>query len=233
MRSQLFAMILSAALPLAARAQGGPPPGLGQGQGPAAGAQDGRGRKFDPQRMEKRMRLARTLGLAEALDLDEPAALKLGQTMAKFDDRRAAVRKQLRDTREVLVRAAKGEKVSAAEVDQAITKGLDGRAQILAINREMVGAVTKDLTPEKKARAVIFLAKFQRRFAGPPHMRPGMMGPGGQGPGMMHQGGRGGGMGETGMGPGGPGGEEWGVGPGGYGMGPVGMAPVADDLDDE
>jgi len=230
MRRQLFAMFLTAALPLAAHAQGGPP---AAGQPPAAGAKAGP--KFDPQRMEKRMRLARTLGLAEALDLDEQAALKLGQTMSKFDERRAAVRKQLQESRQVLVRAAQGEKVSAAEVDGAITKALDGRAQIATINRELVGAVTKDLSPEKKARAVIFLAKFQRRFPGP-GMHPGMMGPGGHGgmgPGM-HRGGKG--MGQGGMGPGmggmGMGGDAEGMGPGMEG-GMVGMAPPPDDFDDE
>ncbi|HEX9242614.1 MAG TPA: hypothetical protein VF875_09265 [Anaeromyxobacter sp.] len=238
MRTQFLAMILSAALPLAAHAQGGPQPGAGpQGAGPGANA--GPGHRMDPQRMEKRMRLARTLGLAEALDLDESAALKLGQTMSKFDERRVAVRKQLQESRQVLVRAAQGEKVTAGEVDQAIAKSLDGRAQLLTINRELVAAVTKDLTPERKARAVIFLAKFQRRFAGPPGMGPGMMmGPGGQngGPGMRH-GGHGGGMG-GGMGPGGGmgmGGSEWGMAPGGEELGPIGMAPPPppDELDDE
>jgi hypothetical protein len=233
MRKQLFAMILSAALPLAAHAQGGAPAPTGaQGSGPSAGP-NGQRPRFDPQRMEKRMRLARTLGLAEALDLDEQAALKLGQTLSKFDERRAAVRKQLQDSRQVIVRAAKGEKVSGAEVDQAITKALDGRAQIQAINREMVGAITKDLSPEKKARAVIFLAKFQHRFPGP-GMHPGMMGPGrGMGPGMMHHGDKGmgpGGMGSMGgMAPG------WGMNGDADGMGPgsegpmVGMAPASDD----
>jgi hypothetical protein len=101
----------------------------------------------------------------------------------------------------------------------------------------MVGAVTKDLSPDKKARAVIFLAKFQRRFMGGPHhmMGPGM-GPGG-GPGWQR--GHGGG---PGMGPGGQGG---GMG-GGMGMmepdeggspGPMmGMAmtpPGGDELEDD
>ncbi len=221
MRKQLYAMILTAALPLAAHAQGGPPPGAGPGAGPGAKAF---GPKFDPQRMEKRMRLARTLGLAEALDLDEAAALKLGQTMSKFDDRRAAVRKQLHESRQVLVRAAQGEKVSAAEVDGAIAKALDGRAQIQVINRELVGAVTKDLSPEKKARAVIVLAKFQHRFpGGPGMMHPGMMGPGG-GPGM-HRGGKGMGPG-GGMGPGMGGMAGMGGDPEGMGPGPMlGMSP--------
>jgi hypothetical protein len=233
MRTQILAVLLSAALPLAAHAQGGPPPGAGQG-GPGAGAPTGPGpgARPDPQRMEKRMRLARTLGLAEALDLDEAQALKLGQTMAKFDDRRVALRKQMHDARDVLVRAAQGEKVSAGEVDQAVARTLDARAQLQALNRELVGAVTNGLTPEKKARAVIFLAKFQRRFPGGPGMMHG-------GPGMMQGGpgkGRGRGMGPGGgMGPG-MGGSEWGMGmpQGPDELGPVGMGPPpGDDLDDE
>ena len=225
MRKQVFAVVLAAALPLASHAQGGsqaaPPDQQGQGgqrQGP----------KFDPARMEKRMRLARTLGLAEALDLDAPAALKLGDTISKFDDRRVAAHKQMREAGEVLRRAAQGEKVSAGDVDAAIQKGLDARTQLGAIDRETVAAVTQGMTPEKKARAVLFLAKFQRRFHG---HGPGMMmkGPGG-GPGMMGPGQHGG----RGMG-GGPG--------GGWGMGPaddspmLGMAPPppggGDFFDDE
>ena len=179
MRKQIFAAVMMAALPLAALAQGP------QAQAPATGpGQQGQGQRMNPERMEKRMRLARTLGLAEALDLDAPQALKLGDAIAKFDDRRIAAHKQLRDSREVLRRAAQGEKATAAEVDQAIQKALDARAQLQTIDREMVGVVTKDLSPDKKARAVLFLAKFQHRF-GAPGMGPGR----GGGHGMDHGGG--------------------------------------------
>jgi hypothetical protein len=183
---------------------------------------------MDPERMQKRMRLARTLGLAEALDLDAGQALKLGETLGKFDDRRVAVRKQLRDVREVLKRAAAGEKVPGAEVDGAITKGLELRTQLAAIDRETINAVTQGLSPEKKARAVLFLANFHRHFPGP-GMRPGMGGHGGPGMGP----GRGMGPGAHGRGPGGPGGG-WGMGPGGE-EGPgemMGMGPPPEDEED-
>jgi hypothetical protein len=217
--------MLTAAMPLAGHAQGAPPQGgPGQGQGPAA---NGAGPRFSPEKMEKRMRLARTLGLAEALDLDAPAALKLGETIGKFDERRVAVHKQLRESREVLRRAAQGEKVSGADVDGAIQKGLEARAQLAAIDRDTVSAVTQGLTPEKKARAVLFLAKFQRRFPG--HG----MGPGGYGPGMMGPGGM-----RPGMGPGRGRGEgrggEWGMGPGAGGpMMGMAMPPPGGDFDDD
>lgn len=204
-------LIVLAALPLAAFAQGmgmgqGMGPGMGQGMGPGMGP--GMGGRGDPERMEKRMRLARTLGLAEALDLDSAQALKLGEQVAKFDERRLAAHKQLHEAHQTLRRAAGGEKVAAAEVDQAIQKALEARGQLQALDRELVATVTKDLTPEKKARAVLFLERFQNRF-GPGHMmkgRRGMgpgMGRGRMGPGMMGPGGMGpGGMGPTGMGPG-------------------------------
>ena len=158
----------------------------GSAQGPAGGASSQAPRP-DPERMEKRMRLARTLGLAEALDLDTAQALRLGDTMAKYDERRKPIRKQMTEANEVLRTAARGgggQKQSAADVDGAIAKLLEGRSQLQAIDREMLQAVTKDLSPEQKARAALFLGRFRERierrmWPGPggagPGMRPGMM----------------------------------------------------------
>jgi hypothetical protein len=94
--------------------------------------------------------------------------------------------------------------VPAADVDGAITRLLDARAQMLTLDREVVTTVTKDLPAEKRARAVLFLAKFHQR------MMQGM-GPGRHG--------------------GGPGGR--GMGPGmGRGPGALGMNDGAGDWDD-
>lgn len=182
---------LLAALPLAAFAQStGPGRGMGmgpgRGMGPGAGMGMGPGAaRGDPERMERRARLARTLGLAEALDLDAPQALKLGEAMARFDERRLAAHRQLHEAHLALRKAAQGEKTTAAEVDQAIQKALEARAQLQAVDREMVSTVTKDLPPEKKARAVLFLERFQRRFGPGPLLRGVMR----QGPGPAARGG--------------------------------------------
>ncbi len=161
-----------AALPLAAFAQGmGPPPGAGAGPG---GRKSGRApNPARVERVEKRMRLARTLGLAEVLDLDTPQALKLDDAIAKFDERRMAAHKQASESREVLRGAAHGEKPGAADVDDAISKLLDARAQLQAIDKETFAAVSQGLSPEKRARALLFLEKFLGRF-GPRHGGPGM-----------------------------------------------------------
>ena len=172
-------MAILAVLPIAAFAQGAGP------QKVAGGPGRGWGGDQNPEMMQRRARLALTLGLATALDLDEAQALRLGDTVAKFTDRRRAIHEQTRDAHQTLRKAAQGEKVSAQEVDQAIAKVLDGRAQIQAVDRELLQAVTSGLPPDKKARAVLFLGKFQRHFGrgGGMHMmmRRGPGGPGGPG----------------------------------------------------
>jgi hypothetical protein len=147
-------------------------------QAPGAG-KPGPGRP-DPERLEKRMRLARTLGLAEALDLDTAQALKADETLARFDDRRKAIGKQAADARDVLRRAAGDPKASAAEVDGAVAKLLDARTQAAALDREALQALTQGLSPDRKARATLFLWQFRRlqhRMEGEPDGR-GMMRPG-------------------------------------------------------
>jgi hypothetical protein len=180
-RKTLLALMV---LPAVALAQGNskPPPPAGQ---PAQ----------DPVRAEKRMRLVRTLGLATALDLDTAQALKLGDTLAKFDDRRKAIHEQAASARDVLRGAASGGKATAAEVDAAIAKLLDARAQMQVVDKEMVQVITKDLSPEQKARAALFLGRFRDQIERHVWMMgPGMHGHGhasGHGRGMMNgQGGR-------------------------------------------
>jgi hypothetical protein len=131
-----------------------------------------------------------------------------------------AAAQQMRDSVLVLRRSAKGEKVAAADVDASIGKLLDARAQMQAVDRELVTTVTKDLPPEKRARAVLFLAKFHQRMM--QELRPGGRG---RGPGMG-PGGPGTGPGGQGMGPG------RGLGPCGPGMGPGPCEPGALGLND-
>ncbi len=201
--------LMLALAPMLASAQAAPPPGA-RPPAPAveAGPPGPRG-QMDPEKMERmrrRMQLALTLGLAEALQLDDAAALKVRGQIDKFAPRRMAAMTQMRDSVQVLRRSARGEKLAAADVDGAITKLLDARAQMQAVDREVVTVVTKDLPPEKRARAVLFLAQFHKRAM--QELRPGGRGRGG---------------------PHGP-------GPGGMGMGPgpgaLGMNDVDGDWDD-
>jgi hypothetical protein len=184
--------VLLALLPLTALAQGPGPRGDGPGRrgdrGPEAGESVERIEK-----MEKRARLARNLGLAEALDLDTAQVSRLADALSKLDERRFALHRQMHDARQLLRRAADGEKATAADVDGALAKFLDARAQLNVLDKETLAIVTKDLSPERKARAALFLGRFEQRMGGGPGggMEPGRGdrddGPGehrGAGPGM-------------------------------------------------
>ena len=98
------------------------------------------------------MRVARTLGLAEALDLEPAEAVKLTEQLAKSDEKRIAIHKQLADAKQTLRRAASGEKVTAAEVDQAIQRMFDG-ARAARGDRSRRGPVARE-GPHARRRAL-------------------------------------------------------------------------------
>ncbi|HYG66949.1 MAG TPA: hypothetical protein VD838_04795 [Anaeromyxobacteraceae bacterium] len=180
--------VVLAALPLLAEAQApqkAPPPPAPQakpapppGNGPGAREERMKQReermkereerfKERAARREQRARLARTLGLAEILGLNEQQALKLRDQLANFDTRRERAREQLRASHDTLQRAADEESekpVSAAEVDQAIQRMFAARAELEAIDRDTLAALPRDLKPDQRARAAIFLQRFSNRF---------------------------------------------------------------------
>jgi Spy/CpxP family protein refolding chaperone len=214
MKKLVLAALLLAPLTALAQAGAGPGPGpgggmgpgMGRGPGPGPGWRDGDGPGPGRGERGKRAKLALTLGLAEALDLDDAQALKLRDAVEKFHQKREPLHTQLRETMQVLRTAADGDKADAAAVDQALARLLDLRAQAQVADRELVQAVTRDQPPAKKARAVLFLSRFQHRM----EERMGPMGRGGHRglPGMRRGQGRG-------------------MGPCGQGLGPCGGAPGA------
>ncbi len=188
------------------------PPAPGDKAGPPADVQE---------RIEKRVRVARALGLAEALDLDAVEATRLADALDRLDQKRKPAWKEHDEAMQVLRQAARGDKDAQSKVDDAVKKVFQAHSQLAAIDREAYDAVVKGLSPEKRARAAIFLGRFQHRFGrgmgmmgGPGMGGPGMGGPEWGGPGMRGMGmgpGMGRGMGR-GMGDGG-----WGRGPGPWG----------------
>ncbi len=213
-----LALAAVAAVPLAALAAppADPPGGPKGGAAPPAEVQE---------RMVKRMRVARALGLAEALDLDAAEATKLAEALDRLDQKRKPAWKEHDEAMQVLRQAARGDKDAQSKVDDAVKKLFQARSQLAAIDREAYETVAKGLSPEKRARAAIFLGRFQQHFGrgrgmmgGPGMGGPGMGGMGMGGPGMGGMGMGGPGMGGMGMGPGmdrGMGG--WGRGPGPWG----------------
>jgi hypothetical protein len=117
------------------------------------------------QEAERQMRTARVVGLAEALELDTPQALKLDETLRKFDERRRPLRQQVRESAEILERAASGDTAVLSQVDQAAQRAFDARAQLTALDREMFQALSKDMPPQKRAKLALFMARFENRFS--------------------------------------------------------------------
>jgi len=116
------------------------------------------------QQAEKQLRLARVLGLAEELELDSQQALKLDETLRKFDERRRPLREQVRESAEILERAAEGDTSALSQVEQAAQRAFDARAQLAALDRETYQALSKDLPPQKRAKLALFMARFENRF---------------------------------------------------------------------
>lgn len=117
------------------------------------------------QQSEKQLRLARVLGLAEELELDSQQALKLDETLRKFDERRRPLREQVRESADILERAADGDSAALGQVEQAAQRAFDARAQLAALDREMYQTLSKDLPPQKRAKLALFMARFENRFS--------------------------------------------------------------------
>lgn len=135
--------------------------------------------------MERRMRLMFVVGLADALSLPEAEALKLADKVKGFHERRKPLRQDMHEAMKTLKAAADGDAAAQGKVDAAMTKILDGRAQMAAIDRELYQALARDLNPQKRAQLALFLAHFQKEMRGGPGG-----GHGGKGR-FRHHGGRG------------------------------------------
>jgi hypothetical protein len=169
LEDNMKALLLLALVPALAVAA---PPGHGDEGGARA------------ERMQKRMRLARVLGLAEALDLDDAGVMRARDILARFDAKAAPLRKQLRDGFHVLRDAANGDSAAAGQVEATLKTLRETADKLHSATFDMFQELTQGFTPEKKARAAVFLVHFQEHAArmmrghegGPEH--------GGGGPGM-------------------------------------------------
>jgi hypothetical protein len=113
---------------------------------------------------QKRARLMRTLAIADALELDDAATLKLRDRLARFEDRRAPIQSQLLEQTVVLRRAAHGDTTAYAQVDGAIQKVLALRTQLEQLDRELFTELSAGLPPQKKARLALAMARLPQQM---------------------------------------------------------------------
>jgi hypothetical protein len=111
------------------------------------------------ERVEKRTRMMRMLSLAEELELSEAQTLKMADTMRQFDERRRPLLEQVRASAQLLRKAAKGDAAAQSQVDQAVQRVFEARAQLTALERDLYQALAKDLPPQKRAQLAISLAR--------------------------------------------------------------------------
>lgn len=112
------------------------------------------------QRNQARMRMMRLVGLAEALGLDEAQALRIHETMRPFDERRGALEVENAGLAKLVKQAADGDAGALGQVDQALQRMFDNRAEIQQINRQMLETVGQQLSARQRAQMAVFFATF-------------------------------------------------------------------------
>jgi hypothetical protein len=113
------------------------------------------------QKQLARMRMMRIAGLADALGLDDGTALHLNDVMRQFDERRVALEVENAELAKTIKRASDGEPAALSSTDHALQRIWDNRTEIQQLNRAMFEAVGRELSPQQRAKMLIFLAVFQ------------------------------------------------------------------------
>jgi chromosome condensin MukBEF ATPase and DNA-binding subunit MukB len=129
--------------------------------------------------LEQRARLMLTLQVADALELDDAATLKLKDQINRWDAQRAPLRNELIDQAQVLRRAARGDTTAYGQVDAAIKRIIDLRNQLLQTDQAMFQQLSQGLPPQKKAKLALVVARSLEAMR--EAMHPGRGGPSGGG----------------------------------------------------
>jgi hypothetical protein len=108
--------------------------------------------------MQKRARMMLTLQVADALELDDAATLKLKDQIARWDQQRAPLRDELISQAQVLRRAARGDTTAYGQVDGAIKRIIDLRNQLQQTDQAMFQQLSQGLPPQKKAKLALVVA---------------------------------------------------------------------------
>lgn len=155
MKPLLTAALLCLSLPALAGPKGAPPPPpAANEEGPRRGDRD------------RRMHTMLVVGIAEALQLNEAEALRLSDKLKGFEERRRPIRDGMAESMRTLKAAADGDPAALPQVDAAMQRVLDGRQQMAALDKEMFGAVAKELSPQRRAQLALFFARFAGKGPG-------------------------------------------------------------------
>ena len=105
-------------------------------------------------------RLKYVVEIAEALELSEADALKLSEKLKGLEVRRQPVRQAMHQAMKAVKAAADGDAAALKDVDANVQKVLDGRAQMAVMDKELFTTLSKDLSPQQRAKLAVVLAKI-------------------------------------------------------------------------
>lgn len=125
---------------------------------------------------QRQGRLMAVVAIADALDLTEAEALKVGDKLKGFDDRRKGMHESMFESMRSLRAASEGDAAALPLVDANVQKILDGRTQMAALDKELFNSLAQGLSPQKRARLALVLGQLHQ-FRGGGHK--GGRGPGG------------------------------------------------------
>jgi len=118
---------------------------------------------------EQRKRMMQVVGLTEALGLSTQDALRVDETIRRFDERRRPLKDQVRESARVVMEAARGDNAALSQVDQAINRVLDARVQLAQLDKEQLQALSSGLNAQQRAKMALFYARFHKGMRGMGH----------------------------------------------------------------
>jgi hypothetical protein len=110
--------------------------------------------------LEQRARLMATMQISEVLGLDDAATLKLKDTLTRWDSQKAPLRQEMFDLAQTLRRAGRGDTTAYNQVDPAIKRIQELRAQLQQIDQALFQQLSAGLPPQKKAKLALVMAKL-------------------------------------------------------------------------
>jgi hypothetical protein len=110
--------------------------------------------------LEQRARLMATMQISEALGLDDASTLKLKDTLTRWDVQKAPLRQEMFDLAQTLRRAGRGDTTAYGQVDPAIKRIQEIRAQLQQIDQSLFQQLSTGVSPQKKAKLALVMAKL-------------------------------------------------------------------------
>ena len=165
MRMQMITAVLAlSALTGAAARTAETTPGAGGGATtPSVTAPNGKGKK---QEVRQKIQMVRIWELSRVLGLDQKSAMALFPTLSRFDERRTAAHKGVREAMQALRKVSQGAKPDEAQIQAAMERLSTAKAEVHRVESEELAEVRRLLTPTQQAKYVLFQQRFQKRLEG-------------------------------------------------------------------